>query len=108
MSDAEMPPELLATIDILATLEDLLDSAPNDRIATILQEAWIRVSDTFPEDFKEATREDAGAEGLRRYLRVKAFFENPVANPITPEELEAYYRNRSPVDEDSADFFFPD
>lgn len=29
-------------------------------------------------------------------------------HPISPEELEAYYRNRAPIDEDSAEFFFPE
>jgi hypothetical protein len=51
---------------------------------------------------------DAGAEGLQRYIRVKAFFENPTENLISPEELEAYYQNRAAVDEDSAKFFFPE
>jgi len=63
---------------------------------------------TFPEDFRAATRDDPGAEGLRRYIRVKAFFEDLIANSIRPEELEAYYQNRAPVDEDSAEFFFPE
>ncbi len=108
MSGSDITPEILKTIEILEALESLLDNAPSCEIEDILQEAWIKVSETFPDDFKEATREDAGAEGLRRYIRVKAFFENPTEHPISPEELEAYYRNRAPVDEDSAEFFFPD
>ncbi|MEG4812407.1 hypothetical protein QUA82_33380 [Microcoleus sp. F8-D3] len=108
MSGSDITPEILKTIEILEALEALLDNAPNCEVEAILQEAWIKVSETFPDDFKEATREDAGAEGLRRYIRVKAFFENPTEHPISPEELEAYYRNRAPIDEDSAEFFFPD
>jgi hypothetical protein len=108
MSDFGITPEILKTIDILEALETLLDKAPSSKIEEILQEAWLKVSETFPDDFKAATREDAGAEGLRRYIRVKAFFENPTENPISPEELEAYYQNRAPVDEDSAEFFFPE
>jgi hypothetical protein len=108
MSESDITPEILQTIDILDTLETLLEKAPTPEISEILQEAWLKVSDTFSEDFKDATREDAGAEGLRRYIRVKAFFENPVENPISPKELEAYYQNRAPVDEDSAEFFFPE
>jgi len=108
MSGSDINPEILKTIEILEVLETLADNAPSSDVAAILQEAWIKVSETFPDDFKEATREDAGAEGLRRYIRVKAFFENPDQNPISSEELEAYYRNREPVDEDSAEFFFPE
>ncbi|NJK52711.1 MAG: hypothetical protein HC936_07560 [Leptolyngbyaceae cyanobacterium SU_3_3] len=106
MSTSDITPEILQTIDILETLETLLDIAPSSKIEEILQEVWIKVSETFPDDLKEATREDAGAEGLRRYIRVKTFFENPTEHPISPQELEAYYRNREPVDEDAADFFF--
>ncbi|NJR48810.1 MAG: hypothetical protein HC780_03840 [Leptolyngbyaceae cyanobacterium CSU_1_3] len=108
MSGSDITPEILQTIEILEALETLLDKAPSAEIEDILQEAWIKVSETFPDDFKEATREDAGAEGLRRYIRIKAFFENPTENSVSPEELEAYYRNREPVDEDSAEFFFPE
>jgi len=108
MSNSDITPQLLKTIEILETLEALIDQAPSPELEDILQEAWIKVSETFPEDFKEATREDAGAEGLRRYIRVKAFFANPIENPISPEDLEAYYQNRTPVDEDSAEFFFPE
>lgn len=108
MSGSDITPEILQTIEILEALETLLDRAPSAEIEDILQEAWIKVSETFPDDFKEATREDAGAEGLRRYIRIKAFFENPTENPVSPEELESYYRHRGPVDEDSAEFFFPE
>ncbi|MGI0495480.1 hypothetical protein ACN4EG_27195 [Alkalinema pantanalense CENA528] len=108
MAESDITPEILKTIEILEALETLIDNASSSKVEAILQEAWIKVSETFPDDFKEATREDAGAEGLRRYIRVKAFFENPTEHPISPEELEAYYRNRAPVDEDSAEFFFPD
>ncbi|NJR51130.1 MAG: hypothetical protein HC780_17680 [Leptolyngbyaceae cyanobacterium CSU_1_3] len=108
MSESNITSEILQTIDILEALETLLEKAPTPEVEAILQEAWIKVSETFPEDFKDATREDAGADGLRRYIRVKAFFENPTENPISPQELEAYYRNRAPVDEDSAEFFFPE
>jgi HSP90 family molecular chaperone len=107
MSQSNITPEILQAIDILEALETLLEKAPTPEVEAILQEAWIKVSETFPEDFKEATREDAGAERLRRYIRVKAFFENPTENPISPQELEAYSRNREPVDEDAAEFFFP-
>ena len=107
MSD-DITPEIVQTIDVLEALETLIDNAPNSEVAAILQKAWIKVSETFPNDFKEATREDAGAEGLRRYIRVKAFFENPIEHPISPDDLEAYYQNHAPVDEDSAEFFFPE
>jgi hypothetical protein len=108
MSESEITPEILQTIEILAGLEALLDAAPNSTIAEILQTAWIQVSETFPEDFQAATCEDAGAEGLRRYIRVKAFFEDPAGHPLSPEDLAAYYQNRTPVDEDSAEFYFPE
>jgi hypothetical protein len=91
--------QLLQTIDLLETLENLMDSAPSPEVEEILQEAWLKISDTFPEDFREATSLDAGAEGLRRYLRVKAFFADPIANPISPDELETYYRNHQPLDD---------
>lgn len=106
--DAELQSQIVRTIDILEGLENLIDTASTPEIAEILQDAWLKVSDTFPEDFKEATRWDAGAGGLRLYLRVKAFFENPIDHPITQAELEAYYHSQTPIDEDSADFFFPD
>lgn len=105
---SDITPELLKTIDTLEGLEQLMDRAATPEIEQILQKAWLSISETFPEDFREATHEDAGAEGLRRYIRVKAFFENPEQNPISTEDLGDYYRNRSAVDEESADFFFPD
>jgi hypothetical protein len=62
-----------------------------------------------------ATQHDAGAEGLRRYLKVKAFFENPSERSISAAELEEYYRSctteedeEDEEDEESTDFFFPD
>ncbi|MCU0527284.1 MAG: hypothetical protein MUF72_20955 [Elainella sp. Prado103] len=101
-------PDLLKTIDILEGLEGLMDAAASPEIEEILQTAWLKISQTFPEDFQEATHLDAGAEGLRRYLRVKAFFMDPTANPIDPEELKTYYRHHAePVDEQT-DFFFPE
>jgi hypothetical protein len=106
MSDSEITPEILQTIDILEALENLLDFAPTEAIELILQEAWIKVSATFPEDFQEATSEDASAEGLRRYIRVKAFFANPTEKAISREDLELYYRNHTaPMNEDSNDSF---
>jgi hypothetical protein len=108
MAGSDITPEILQTIAILEALETLIDNAPSSKVEAILQETWIKVSETFPDDFKEATREDAGAEGLRRYIRIKAFFENPTENPVSPEDLEAYYHNREPLDEDSAEFFFPE
>ncbi|MEB3294670.1 MAG: hypothetical protein VKJ24_16055 [Synechococcales bacterium] len=106
--DADITPELLQTIDILEGLEALLDQSPRDDIAAILGEAWLKVSATLPADLQAATQEDAGAEGLRRYLRVKAFFNNPMENPIRSDELEAYYHNRIPIDEQTAEFLFPE
>jgi len=84
MAESDITPPILKTIDVLEALEALLDHAPSPEVEQILQEAWIKVSETFPDDFKEATREDDGAEGLRCYIRVKAFFENPVENSISP------------------------
>jgi hypothetical protein len=95
----EISAQLLQTIDILEALENLMDSAPSSEIEEILQEAWLKISQTFPEDFKEATSLDAGAEGLRRYLKIKAFFIDPVANPVSQAELEEYYRNQQPLGE---------
>ncbi|MGF1570974.1 MAG: hypothetical protein ACFCVD_23355 [Nodosilinea sp.] len=110
MSDSEQIPEILKLIDILDGLEALIDSAPTTDIEDILEEAWLQVSDTFPEDFKAATQHDAGAEGLRRYLKVKTFFENPSERSISAAELEEYYRSyiASEEDEESTDFFFPE
>lgn len=102
MTDSEITTQLLQTIDILEELENLMDLAPSPTIEAILQEAWLKISQTFPEDFQEATSLDAGAEGLRRYLRVKAFFADPVAYPISPAELEIYYQHHvQPGPEDS-------
>lgn len=108
MANSDINGEILDTINILEGLETLMDQAPNEAISKILQKAWLRVSETFPEDFQAATKEDAGAEGLRCYLRVKAFFENPSENPIAATELEQYYRNHLPIDSDTADFLFPE
>lgn len=107
-SNSEITPDLLRTIDILEELERLMELAPSPELEEILQEAWLKISQTFPEDFKEATYLDAGADGLRRYLRIKAFFADPVANPISREELEIYYHNHAfPDDEDDdSDFEF--
>lgn len=95
----EITTQLLQTIDILEALENLMDLAPSPEVEEILQAAWLNISDTFPADFREATSLDAGAEGLRRYLRVRAFFADPIANPISQAELETYYRNQQPLDE---------
>ncbi len=103
MVDPDITPELLQTIDILAGLESLYDVAPTDEIAQILMQAWMQVTETFPEDFKEATWDDAGSDGLRRYIRVKAFFSNPTENPISPEDLEEYYKNRQEIEWDEED-----
>lgn len=108
-SSSEITPQILKAIDVLEGLEDLLDVASSDEIEAILQEAWIKVTDTFPEDFKEATAADASAEGLRRYIRVKAFFSNPTQNSISRLDLELYYRNHIlSIDDDLTDFFLPD
>ena len=103
MTDPDITPELLQTIDILETLENLYDTAPTDEIARILINAWLEITHTFPQDFQEATQEDAGAEGLRRYIRVKAFFSNPTENPISQADLAQYYENHQEVDWDDDD-----
>ena len=100
--------QLIPIIDILEGLEALMDQAPSGDIEGILQAAWLQVSNTLPEDFLAATCEDASAAGLRRYLRVKAFFDDPIQHPIRPEELEEYYQNHLPIDEEKAEFFFFD
>lgn len=100
MLDPDITPELLQTIDILEGLEHLYDAAPSDDIADVLLKAWVGVTETFPEDFKSATREDAGADGLRRYIRIKSFFSNPYENPISQEDLEQYWENRQDIDLD--------
>ena len=82
MSNSEKIPEILKLIDILDGLEALIESAPSEDVEDILEEAWLQISDTFPDDFKAATQHDAGAEGLRRYLKVKTFFENPSERSI--------------------------
>jgi hypothetical protein len=103
MLDPDITPELLQTIDILEGLEHLYDAAPSDDIADVLLKAWIGVTETFPEDFKSATWEDAGADGLRRYIRVKSFFSNPHENPISQEDLEQYCENRQEIDWENED-----
>jgi hypothetical protein len=100
MIDPEITSDIIHTIDVLEGLENLLDIAPTEQIEQILEAAWLQISETFPEDFKEATREDAGSEGLRLYIRVKAFFSNPSENPITQEDLETYYLNHTQPSED--------
>ena len=64
--------QLMPIIEILEGLESLLDQAPSDDIEGILLAAWLKVSNTLPEDFLAATHEDASAAGLRRYLRVRS------------------------------------
>jgi hypothetical protein len=109
MSDSEKLPEILKLIDILDGLEALIEAAPHEDVEDVLEEAWLQVSDLFPEDFKVATQHDAGAEGLRRYLKVKTFFENPSERSISAADLEEYYRSYTAAqDEESTDFFFPD
>jgi hypothetical protein len=111
MSDSENLPEILKLIDVLDGLETLIDTSPSEEVEDILEEAWLQISDLFPEDFKLATQHDAGAEGLRRYLKVKAFFENPSERSISAADLEEYYRSCTATDEEdeeSTDFFFPD
>ena len=100
--------QLIPIIDILEGLETLMDQAPSGEIEGILQSAWLQVSETFPKDFLAATHDDASAAGLRRYLRVKAFFEDPIKYPIQPQELADYYQNRQPINEEKAEFFFLD
>lgn len=112
MADSEKLPEIIKLIDVLDGIETLIDTAPSEYVEDILEEAWLQISDLFPDDFKLATQHDAGAEGLRRYLKVKAFFENPSERSISAAELEEYYRSytaeEDEEDEESTDFFFPD
>ncbi|BAS55545.1 hypothetical protein NIES2135_51710 [Leptolyngbya boryana NIES-2135] len=108
MADSELMTRLLKAIDVLEHLESAMEIAPTQEIEQILQEAWLKVSHTFPEDFKDATHLDASSEGLRRYLKVQAFFLDPTRQTISPEELELYYQNQSLPAEDATDFFFPD
>ena len=100
--------QLIPIIEILEGLESLMDQAPSSDIEEILLAAWLKVSNTFPEDFLAATREDASAAGLRRYLRVKAFFDDPIQHPISSQELFDYHQNHLPIDEEQAEFFFFD
>ncbi|MEM6401107.1 MAG: hypothetical protein AAF757_12875 [Cyanobacteria bacterium P01_D01_bin.116] len=100
--------QLIPIIEILEGLESLMDQAPSGDIEEILLAAWLKVSKTFPEDFLAATREDASADGLRRYLRVKAFFDDPIQHPISSQELLDYHQNHQPIDEEQAEFFFLD
>ncbi len=108
-SHSETNLQIIKIIDILEGIENLMDDAPNSVIEKIIQQAWIKIRGTLPEDFQQATRLDASAEGMRQYLRVQAFFANPTQNSISKEDLETYYQNLSePIDEDEADFYFPD
>jgi hypothetical protein len=103
---AESMPKILQSIAILEGLENLIDMASDPAIEDILIQAWSKVSDTFPEDFQQATQQDAGAEGLRRYLRVKAFFEDPTRSGIHQDDLAIYHQNRALPIDDCAEFFF--
>jgi hypothetical protein len=42
MSESNITPEILQTIDILEALETLLDKVPTPEVEVILQEAWIK------------------------------------------------------------------
>lgn len=108
MDDSELIAQLTKAIDILEQLENLMEDAPTPEVEQILREAWLRVSNTLPEEFKDATHLDAGAEGLRRYLKVQAFFHDPTQHSISREELEIYYRNQSISIDESTEFFFPE
>jgi hypothetical protein len=117
MSDSEQLPEILALIDILDGLEALIRQRSQRGCRGYLwrRPGW-RFSDSLPEDFKAATQHDAGAEGLRRYLKVKAFFENPSERSISAADLEEYYRSYiaaeadtdTDTDEESTDFYSPE
>ncbi|HHP7230050.1 MAG TPA: hypothetical protein ACFCUY_04235 [Xenococcaceae cyanobacterium] len=100
--------QLIPIIEILEGLESLMDRAPSDDIEEILLAAWLKVSNTLPEDFLAATRKDASANGLRRYLRIKEFFDDPIEHPISSKELDDYYQSHLPIDEEQAEFFFFD
>ncbi len=52
MSESDITPEILKTTEILEALETLIDKAPNSDVEAILQENGIKVSETFPDDFK--------------------------------------------------------
>ncbi|MEM9091125.1 MAG: hypothetical protein AAGC93_20565 [Cyanobacteria bacterium P01_F01_bin.53] len=99
---------LLPIIEILEGLESLMDRAPSEDIEGILLAAWLKVSNTLPEDFLAATREDSSAAGLCRYLRVKAFFDDPIQHPISSQELAEYHQNHLAIDEEQTEFFFFD
>ena len=100
--------QLIPIIEILEGLESLMDQAPSDDIERMLLATWLKVSNTLPKDFLAATCGDASAAGLRRYLRVKAFFDDPIQHPISSQELSDYYQNHLPIDEEQAEFFFFD
>jgi len=55
-----------------------------------------------------ATREDASAAGLRRYLRVKAFLDSPIQHLISSQELANYHQNHLAINEEQTEFFFLD
>ena len=99
---------IIPFIEKLEWLESLMERSPSDNGEGSLLAAWAKVSNTLPEDFLAATCEDASAAGLRRYLRVKAFFDNPTQNPISSQELDDYYQNRLPIDKEQAEYFFLD
>jgi dihydroxyacetone kinase-like predicted kinase len=90
MSGSDITPEILKTIEILEALETLTDNAPSCEVEAILQEAWIKVSETFPNDFKEATRVDAGAEGLRRYIR--GLGHRAEVHPLAPSQRSSSHQ----------------
>ena len=100
--------KISSVIEVLEVLEQLMEKAPTHEVEGILQLAWLQISETFPDDFLAATHNDASAEGLRRYLKVKAFFEDPTNHPLNHQELEKYYQHLQPIDEDNAEFFFLD
>lgn len=99
---------IVRTIDVLEGLENLVDIAPDDKIEHILLSAWAAVSECLPEDLLAATQLDAGAEGLRRYLRVKSFFDDPQHQPLGAEDLKIYHQNLSEPLEDLSEFFYVD
>lgn len=99
---------IVRTIDVLEGLENLLDIAPDGKIENMLLSVWAAVSECLPEDLLAATQLDAGAEGLRRYLRVKAFFEDPDRQPLGAEDLKIYHQNLSQPTEDMSEFFYVD
>ncbi|MGD1918107.1 MAG: hypothetical protein ACFCAD_04035 [Pleurocapsa sp.] len=100
--------QLIPIIEVLEGLESLMDRTPSDDIEEILLVAWLKIGNTLPEDFLAATREDASAAGLRRYLRVKAFFDNPIQKPTSSLELNENYQIRLPIHEEQAEFFYLD